>query len=96
MTQTATETDTIHIFCKAKEAADPYEADVVPDLSVTELITGLNEESYLPQLAAGERWRVLHPRTNSDLTPNARLDQSGVLDGDQIEFIRDSNGARQR
>ncbi len=96
MSQIAAETDTIHIFCKAKEVADPYEADVTPDLSVSELIAGLNEESYLPQLAAGERWRVLHPKTNSDLTPSSRLEQSGVEDGDQIEFIRDSHGARVR
>ncbi len=47
----------------------------------------------MPQLAAGERWRVLHPKTNSDLTPSSRLAQSGVEDGDQIEFIRDSHGA---
>lgn len=96
MSQTAAETDTIHIFCKAKEVADPYEADVAPDLSVSELIAGLNEESYLPQLAAGERWRVLHPKTNSDLTPSSRLEQNGVEDGDQIEFIRDSHGAQVR
>lgn len=93
MAQTAAETETIHVFCKAKESADPYEADVATDLSISELIAGLNEENYLPQLAAGERWRVLHPRTNSDLTPSSRLAQSEVEDGDQIEFIRDSHGA---
>lgn len=91
---TATATETIRIYCKAKEATDPYEADVVPDLSIAELITGLNEESYLPALAAGERWRVIHPSSNSDLTPNAKLDQSGVKDGDQLEFLRDSHGAK--
>ena len=90
---TATATDTIRIYCKAKEVTNPYEADVVPDLAVSELIAGLNEESYLPTLAAGERWRVLHARTNSDLTPNSRLNQSDVRDGDQLEFLRDSHGA---
>jgi hypothetical protein len=88
-----TATETIRIYCQAKEAPDAYEADVVPDLTVTELIAGLNEENYLPALAAGERWRVLHVRTNTDLTPNARLDQSKVADGDQLEFLRDSHGA---
>jgi len=86
-------TDTIRIYCKAKEVTDPYEAEVAPDLSVNELITGLNEERYLPSLAAGERWRVIHMRTNTDLTPNAKLDVSGVRDGDQIELLRDSHGA---
>jgi hypothetical protein len=90
---TATATETIRIYCKAKEVTNPYEADVVPDLAVSELISGLNEERYLPALAAGERWRVLHARTNSDLTPNARLNQSDVRDGDQLEFLRDSHGA---
>jgi hypothetical protein len=88
-----TAADTITIFCKAKEATDPYEADVVPDLAINELIAGLNEESYLPALTAGERWRVIHMRTNSDLPPNARLDQRDIKDGDHLEFIRDSHGA---
>jgi hypothetical protein len=90
---TATATDTIRVFCHAKEKQDVYEADVVPDLSVTELIAGLNEAEYLPQLAAGERWRVLHARTDSDLPPNAKLGPSGVEDGDQLELLRDSHGA---
>jgi hypothetical protein len=92
MAQTAT--DTITVFCKAKEVVDPYEAEVVPDLTVTELIAGLNEDNYLPALAAGERWRVVHIRSNSDLTPNSGLEAGGVKDGDQLEFIRDSHGAR--
>jgi hypothetical protein len=89
----ATATDTIRIFCQAKEVNDPYEADVAPDLSVNELIAGLNEERYLPSLASGERWRVVHMRSDSDLPPNAKLDRSGVKDGDQLDFIRDSHGA---
>ena len=62
-------------------------------MTVTEIIGGLNEAHYLPALAGGERWRVLHLRTDSDLTPNTRLDDSGVEDGDQLEFLRDSHGA---
>lgn len=95
MTTTATTvtTGTIRVFCHAKETQRVYEADVVPDLSVSELIAGLNEASYLPQLAAGERWRVLHARTDSDLPPNAKLGPSGVEDGDQLELVRDSHGA---
>lgn len=89
----ATATDTMRIYCMAKERTAPYEADVVPDLSVTELIAGLNEEEYLPQLAAGERWRVVHSRLERDLPPNARLDQSDVVDGDKLEFLRDTHGA---
>jgi hypothetical protein len=89
----ATATDTIRIFCKAKEAADPYEADVSPDLTVSEVIVGLNEEHYLPSLAAGERWRAMHLRTNNDIPPNQKLNVAGVKDGDQIEFMRDSHGA---
>jgi hypothetical protein len=92
---TATATDTIRIYCKAKERTAPYEADVVPDLSVTELISGLNEENYLPTLAAGERWRVVHGRTHADLTPNSRLNESDVKDRDQLEFHRDSHGAEE-
>jgi hypothetical protein len=87
-------TDTITIYCKAKEVTDPYEAVVAEDLAISELIAGLNEEGYLPALAAGERWRVLHLRTNSDLPPSARLDQRNVKDGDQLEFMRDSHGAK--
>lgn len=90
---TATATDTIRVFCKAKEKQDVYEADVVPDLSVTELISGLNEAEYLPSLAAGERWQVLHARTDTNLPPNAKLGPSGVEDGDQLELLRDSHGA---
>jgi hypothetical protein len=83
---TTISTDTITIFCRAKEASDAYEAEVAPDLSVRELVIGLNEDRYLPNLAAGERWRVVHARTNSDLTPSAKLDQSSVKDGDQLEL----------
>ena len=90
---TATATDTIRIYCKAKEVTDPYEADVAPDLSISEVTAGLNEANYLPALAAGERWRVVHVRSDSDLTPNAKLDRSDVRDGDQLEFLRDSHGA---
>ena len=91
MTEIAT--DTIHVYCHAKEKQDVYEADVVPDLSINELIAGLNEAGYLPQLAAGERWSVLHTRTNSGLPLNAKLGPSGVKDEDQLELLRDSHGA---
>ena len=89
-----TAVDTIRIYCQAKERTQAYEADVAPDLSVNEVIAGLNEAEYLPDLAAGERWRVVHLRTNSDLTPSAKLDASDVKDGDQLEFLRESHGAR--
>ena len=88
-----TATDTMRIFCKAKEAQDPYEAEVAPDISVSELVKGLNDVRYLPALAAGERWSVLHVRSSGSLTPNAKLDESDVEDGDLLEFSRDSHGA---
>jgi hypothetical protein len=86
--------DTIRIFCKAKEVTESYEADVAPDLAVTELVAGLNGESYLPALAAGERWHVIHVETDAELPPNGKLDEHGVKDGDQLEFLRASHGAR--
>jgi glucose/arabinose dehydrogenase len=89
-----TATDMIKIFCQAKEVQDEYEAEVAPDLTVAELIAGLETESWLPRLAAGERWTVKHNRTGTQLTPNSRLDESGVKDGDQLEFIRATHGAQ--
>jgi len=90
---TATAVDTIRIYCKAKERTLPYEADVAPDISVREIISGLDDADYLPALAAGERWRIVHARTNDELAANARLNESGVEDGDQLDFLRDSHGA---
>lgn len=90
---TTTEIDTIRVYCHAKEKQDVYEADVVSDLSVTELIAGLDEAGYLPPLAAGDRWDVLHARTDSHLPPNAKLGPSGVEDGDQLELLRATHGA---
>jgi hypothetical protein len=90
---TATATDTIRIYCKAKEVTENYEADVVPDLAITELIAGLNEDDYLPALAAGERWHVIHVSTDEELPPNATLEQHGVKDGDHLDFVRASHGA---
>jgi hypothetical protein len=89
----ATATDTIRIYCKAKEVTESYEADVAPDLAVTELIAGLNEDEYLPTLAAGERWHVIHVATDTELAPNAKLDEHGVKDGDHLDFLRASHGA---
>jgi hypothetical protein len=83
----------IRIYCKAKECREPYEADVAPDHAITELIAGLNEDEYLPGLAAGERWRVVHARTEEDLPPSAQLHDREVKDGDQLDFLRDSHGA---
>ena len=83
----------MRIYCKAKECPDVYEADVAPDLAITELIAGLNEDEYLPGLAAGERWRVVHARTDDDLPPSSKLQERGVKDGDQLDFLRDSHGA---
>src|SRR4051794_3060299 len=88
-----TATETITIYCKAKEKNDPYEADVVPEITVKEMIDGLDTEGYLPALASGDRWRVLHARTDSELTPNSELGRSGVRDGAHLVFTRDSNGA---
>jgi hypothetical protein len=88
-----TATQTLTIYCQAKEKSDPYQADVVPEITVKEVVEGLDAESYLPNLAAGERWRVVHARTDSELTPNVELGRSGVRDGDQLLFTRDSNGA---
>ena len=85
--------DTIRVFCKAKEVDSTYDATVAADLRVAELIDGLNEASYLPALANGERWNVVHQRSNNELTPNAKLNESGVEDGDQIDFIRATHGA---
>lgn len=90
---TATAIDTIRIYCKAKERTLPYEADVSPDISVTEIIRGLNEAEYLPALAGGERWLIVHGATGDELPPNARLEDSGVKDGDQLEFLRRTHGA---
>jgi hypothetical protein len=92
-TMSTTATGTIKIFCRAKEKADSYEAEVVPDVTVAEIITGLEEDDYLPALAAGERWRVVLGRTRTDLPPSVRLDEQGVKDGDQLDFVRDSHGA---
>jgi hypothetical protein len=89
----ATALDTIRIYCKAKEMTESYEADVAPDLAVTELIAGLNKERYLPALAAGERWTVVHIETDTEVPPNGRLDEHEVKDGDQLEFLRASHGA---
>ena len=82
----ATALDTIRIYCKAKESTDSYEADVVPDLAVTELIAGLNEVSYLPALAAGDRWHVLHRAANTEIPPNGKLVDYEVQDGDQLRL----------
>jgi hypothetical protein len=90
---TATATHTIRIYCKAKEVTGDYEADVVPDLAITELIAGLNEDSFLPALAAGERWHVIHVPTSNELPPNATLAQHEVKDGDHLNFERASHGA---
>ncbi len=90
---TATATDTIRIYCKAKEMTENYEADVVPDLAITELIAGLNEDDYLPALAAGERWHVIHVATDEEIPPNATLEQHDVKDGDHLDFVRASHGA---
>jgi hypothetical protein len=90
---TATATDTIRIYCKAKEMTETYEADVVPDLAITELIAGLNEDDYLPALAAGERWDVIHVTSGQEIPPNARLEQHDVKDGDHLDFVRASHGA---
>ena len=89
----ATALDTIRIYCKAKEVTESYEADVAPDLAVTELIAGLNSENYLPALAAGERWHVVHVPTDVELPPNGKLDEHDVKDGDQLEFLREHHGA---
>lgn len=90
---TATATDTIRIYCNAKEVTGDYEAEVVPDLAVTELIAGLNEDNYLPALAAGERWHVIHTRTENEIPPNATLERHDVKDGDHLAFERASHGA---
>jgi hypothetical protein len=89
----ATALDTIRIYCKAKEVTESYEADVAPDLAVTELVVALNEERYLPALVAGERWTVIHVETDTEVPPNGRLDEHVVKDGDQLAFVRASHGA---
>lgn len=90
---TAIATRTLRVYCKAKEAQGVYEADVVPDLSVTELVAGLNEADYLPALASGERWEVVHKQTGDRLAPNHTLAESGVQDGDDLDFTRAMHGA---
>ncbi len=89
----ATALDTIRIYCKTKEQSESYEADVALDLAVTELLAGLNDDRYLPELAAGERWDIVHVPTGTGLPPNGKLDEYDIKDGDQLDFVREHHGA---
>ena len=88
-----TTTTAMRVFCQSKDRADHYDAEVDADITVNEVIEGLTEANYLPALAAGDQWLVFHARTNAKLAANARLDESAVKDGNQLTFVRKTNGA---
>ncbi len=84
--------DTIRVSCKAKEVQASYEADVSPDITGQEIVEGLDDDGYLPILAANERWTVIHPRSGNEIT--GTLKDVGARDGDQIILDRQTHGAR--
>jgi hypothetical protein len=84
--------ETIRISCKAKEVQASYEADVPLDINAQEIVTGLNDENYLPSLAANERWIVVHVRSGREVT--ATLKDVDAQDGDQLILDRQTHGAR--
>lgn len=90
--------ETIEIHFRHPRTSKILVADLSPFCTGHEaleaLLTAENGEPPFLTQAAGETYQLSVKRTDQAITPNMTFAQAGVMNGDEINIVKDMDGAR--
>lgn len=86
-------TETIRITVQEKGRPDHFTADVEPDCTGAEIVSGLVEEGYLAPESGDRAYKLVLGRTGAAINSGSTLKDSEVTDGDVLTVTSNSTGA---